>query len=107
MHDDMAGQVIGRVPLPAIEHFAGLGIDSMEDTGVELGDIDAALVRTEADAADERADLVVGHDQVIADRLPRKLSQVELADGAGIVVRDPGAEAILADDDTVWLAGHR
>ena len=74
-------------------------VDGVQDAGVELGDVQALLVgararpRTIAPAGISRSDLAG--------------LQVDLADGAGVLVRDVGPAAVLVGDDAVGLGGDR
>ena len=98
MDDHVPGQVVGRLALPAIDHLAGREVDGVEDAGVELGDVERFLVRSQGDAADHGA----GRD--FAQHLA--LLQIDLADRAGILVRDIGPAAVAQGDDAVGFVGH-
>src|SRR5207245_885238 len=89
--DDVPGEVVGLRPLPGVHDLPFGQVNLVQPRGVKLGDVDAPLVRRQRDAAHH----VAGLD--LADHLARL--EVDLADGAGVLVGDEGAAAVLGDDD--------
>src|SRR5262249_58245513 len=93
--DHVATEVVGRMALPAINYLASLEIDGVQNPCVELSGIEPALIGAQGDAANKRA-----HFHLPGNGLA---SQVDFADAARIVVRDPSPRAVLPVDNAIPL----
>ncbi len=98
VQEDMASQVVGALAGPAIDLLARRQVEGHELASVELADVEPRLGTVEGDAADHPA------GGQLAGHLPG--GGIDLANGAGVLVRDPQALAGLVGDDAVRLGGH-
>ena len=83
---------------PGIDNLPVLQIHGVKHRGVKLGDIQPILIRTQRQAANESADRELSSHLLFL--------QVDLADQAGIFMRNPSPSAVLVADHSIRLVRH-